>query len=164
MKPSHRALLALVLSVLLVAGCAGNKSRKEAAAVPPPAAAAEALDFTLAGDALFAFGRSGIEDIAPEGRAQLDEFARKLQGAPYGLVRVIGHSDRIGDARANLRLSEKRARAVLDYLVQAGVPADKIISSGRGSAQPVAACESERGDALKACLAPNRRVEVLVEP
>ena len=61
-------------------------------------------------------------------------------------------------------LSEKRAKTVLDYLVQAGVPAGKIISSGRGSAQPVVDCKDAVRSALVACLAPNRRVEILVEP
>ena len=164
MKIGRTAPLALVFVAALAAGCASKQKQEAAPQQTVAATAAESLDLTIAGDGLFAFGRSRIDDLAPEGRAELDAFAQRLQGAQYGLVRVIGHSDRIGDARSNLRLSEQRARAVMDYLVQAGVPADKVISSGRGSAQPVVGCESERGDALRACLAPNRRVEVLVEP
>ena len=50
-----------------------------------------------------------------------------------------------------------------DYLVQAGVPAEKITAVGRGSVEPVVDCGAgERGQAQIDCLAPNRRVEVKV--
>ena len=49
-----------------------------------------------------------------------------------------------------------------DHLVAAGVPEDKVTAVGRGSVEPVATCEGERGQALIDCLAPNRRVEVRV--
>lgn len=157
--------LSLAAVVVLAAACAGKQAHT--ASSPPPQPVVEnthALDVTLTGDALFPFGKWRLQDMSTEGRAQLDTFAQSLQGKRYGLVRVIGHSDRIGDARGNLALSEKRARTVLDYLVQAGVPAEKIISSGRGSTQPVVDCNDTKRSDLVACLAPNRRVEILVEP
>lgn len=75
---------------------------------------------------------------------------------------MIGHSDHIGDARANVDLSTRRAASVRDYLVHKGVPADKITAVGRGSVEPVVECEDKDREALIACLAPNRRVELRV--
>ncbi|MGH8031515.1 MAG: hypothetical protein ACREO8_03915 [Luteimonas sp.] len=51
-----------------------------------------------------------------------------------------------------------------DYLIQRGVPADKITAVGRGSAEPVVECGNERKQALIDCLVPNRRVEIRVRP
>ena len=78
------------------------------------------------------------------------------------MINVIGHSDRIGNDKANLALSTRRAEAVRDYLVARGVQAGLITAVGRGSIEPVVECTAERGEALVACLAPNRRVEVRV--
>jgi len=149
------------LSTLLLAACASQAPAPEPA--PEPAPLPSTFLERLSADGLFAFGRASIDDFSPEGRAALDGLAERLSGRPLEIVHVIGHSDRIGADRANLRLSEQRANAVRDYLVEHGVPAERITAVGRGSVEPVAACEGERGDALRDCLAPNRRVEVRVQ-
>lgn len=137
-------------------------------APPPPESAVPALSSTflerLSADGLFAFGKASIDDFSPAGRAALDDLASRLtQGRPLEIVHVIGHSDRIGNDRANLRLSTRRAEAVREYLIDRGVPEDRITAVGRGSVEPVVECEGDRGQALIDCLAPNRRVEVRVE-
>jgi len=143
----------------LLAACA---STPKPAPAPPPAPTS--FNQTLSGDALFAFGKSSIENISDSGRAELDTLASRVLAAPsVEMVHVIGHSDRIGNAKANVQLSNKRAAAVRDYLVQAGVPSEKITAVGRGSVEPVVECDAgERGQAQIDCLAPNRRVEVKV--
>lgn len=149
-------------AAVLTSGCAGNKK-----AQPPahdPAATAAGLSTTLGGDQLFAFGKAGIADISAAGRAQLDALAAQLQSTPYGLVRIVGFTDRIGSDKANMTLSTRRAHAVRDYLVERGIPLEKIVATGRGPYQPLVTCEAERGQALKDCLAPNRRVEITVDP
>lgn len=161
MKPTRSALAALLAATCIaVSGCAGTKPATKAEA---PAPAAD-LGMTLSGDALFAFGKATIEDISADGRGQLDAFIARLQAADYGLVRIVGHSDRIGADKANMALSTRRAQAVRDYLVGHGVPDQKIVATGRGPYQPVARCEREKAQALIACLAPNRRVEITVDP
>lgn len=151
------------LSVVLLAGCASQPP------APPPPVEPEIPQLPstflekLSADGLFAFGKASIEDFSPAGRAALDELAARLTTRQLAIVHVIGHSDRIGNDGANLRLSEQRANAVRDYLIERGVPAEHITAVGRGSVEPVVACDGERGDALKDCLAPNRRVEVRVE-
>lgn len=153
-----RSIALAMLAIGLAAGCA-SKSRQDSA--PPPSAAS--MDLTLSGDALFAFGKAGIDDLSSTGREQLDAFAAKLAENPVELIRIVGHTDRIGSDKANMVLSTRRAHSVRDYLVQRGVPEAKIIATGRGAYQPVAKCETERGQALIDCLAPNRRVEITVD-
>lgn len=129
------------------------------AAPPPPAS----FNHTLAGDALFAFGKASLQQLSEAGRAELDALAARVLATPgVEAVHVIGHSDRIGRDAANVELSRKRAAAVRDHLVAAGVPADLVTAVGRGSVEPVAACDGEKGQALIDCLAPNRRVDVRV--
>lgn len=135
---------------------------------PPPVAEKPELPSTflekLSADGLFAFGKASIDDFNPQGRQALDELAERLtSGRTLEIVHVIGHSDRIGSAQANLRLSSERANAVRDYLVARGVPEDRITAVGRGSVEPVVECEGNRGQEVIDCLAPNRRVEVRVQ-
>ena len=126
-----------------------------------PAAAPRRID--LSADALFAFGRSGPADLQAEGRRELDALAASLRGAqaPQRL-RITGHTDRLGSAAYNERLSLARANTVRDYLLSAGVAMRGIEVLGRGKSQPKVSCEQKSRQALIECLAPNRRVEIEV--
>jgi outer membrane protein OmpA-like peptidoglycan-associated protein len=48
---------------------------------------------------------------------------------------VVGHTDRVGSDKYNQGLSEKRAKAVSDYLISQGIPADKITREGKGKTE-----------------------------
>lgn len=160
MKPYVIAALA---ACLCVAGCTQNVKTDAAAADGGAAQPAPvSLDQTLAGDAVFGFGSAELSDA---GRAQLDAFAERVNALPdgYAGIHVIGHSDRLGSAKVNVAVSARRAEAVRDYLVQAGIPAERITARGQGSLSPLVQCEEERGQALIDCLAPNRRVDLHVE-
>lgn len=156
-------IAALTAAVVLM--CTACATAPQPAPAPPEPPAPE-LSFSLleqlSADGLFAFGKASIDDFSAEGRATLDRLAQRLAERPLEMVHVIGHSDRIGSDQANLRLSTARAQAVRDYLVERGVPADRITAVGRGSVQPVVECDGESGDALVDCLAPNRRVELSI--
>jgi outer membrane protein OmpA-like peptidoglycan-associated protein len=80
-------------------------------------------------------------------------FIKKYPGAQINLV---GHTDSIGGDAFNLRLSERRAEAVKDYLVKHGIDAARIQTSGRGKADPIGDNKTEKGRAE------NRRVEVQI--
>ena len=154
-------ILAALAAACLVAACSTTPAPGPApqASPPPPAS----FNHTLSGDALFAFGKASVENLSNAGRMELDALAARVLATPdIEAVHVIGHSDRIGRDAANIELSRRRAAAVRDHLVASGVPADKVTAVGRGSVEPVAACDGERGQALIDCLAPNRRVEVRV--
>ena len=154
-------ILAAVAAACLATACATAPTPEPTPTYQPPASAS--FQQTLSGDALFAFGKASVENLSDAGRAQLDALAARVLATPgIEAVRVIGHSDRIGRDAANVELSRKRAAAVREHLISAGLPAEQITAVGRGSVEPVASCDGERGQALIDCLAPNRRVEVRV--
>jgi OOP family OmpA-OmpF porin len=116
----------------------------------------------FSGDALFDFDKAVLR---PEGRSMLDDLVRTLQGAQYEVVLAIGHTDRIGSAAYNQKLSERRAEAVKKYLLEKGIEPNRVYAEGKGKTQPVtkpADCRGKKGKALIACLQPDRRVDVEV--
>ena len=124
---------------------------------PPPPPRVE----RLSADTLFPFGRGDIGDIRPSGLQDIAQIAGQLRASPFGHVEVLGYTDRLGSASANLALSQRRANAVREALIQQGVPAEKIRAKGLGSRDPVVQCDTTNADALVRCLQPNRRVEIV---
>ncbi len=119
--------------------------------------------FSLSTDTLFAFARSGPDDILPGGREALENVAEALKAAKAAVVQVVGHTDRIGSHDDNQALSQRRADTVREFLVRSGLPAEGLSAHGVGETEPVKQCDDTlaRGE-LVACLQPNRRVEVVV--
>jgi len=133
-----------------------------------PSVDARAARFNLAGDGLFPFGGASPQDLLPAGRDMLSALARDtqrryLKDATFG-VQVIGHADRLGSAAANRRLSQERARTVRTYLIErGGLAPSSVQARGVGATQPAVQCADTLGRAaLVACLAPSRRVELIV--
>lgn len=123
-----------------------------------------ATKLSLAGDALFKSGKAAIGDLTPEGRAKLDDLAARIKAAgAIEAIRVVGHADKTGKPASNMKLSQTRAASVASYLKKQGVKAGKIITAGKGDTQPLVQCDAKLAkEELKACLQPNRRVEVEV--
>ncbi|SCX56317.1 SmpA / OmlA family protein [Variovorax sp. EL159] len=119
---------------------------------------------TLGADGLFRFDGRSLDDLLPEGRRKLDALARDIRSdsGSVGAIRVTGHTDRLGSKPYNQALSLARANTVRDYLVQAGVPAQRMQVQGRGEAEPKVHCAQARRAELIDCLAPNRRVDIEV--
>ena len=128
---------------------------------PPPPVIPKRVHFEA--DSLFAFGKA---DLSVDGKAALDKFLRDLSGTRFSIIVVEGHTDRIGSAQFNQKLSQRRAETVKSYLASAGVDAAKITATGYGETRPVTKPEDCKGSrataALIACLQPDRRVEVEV--
>ena len=121
---------------------------------PPPE------HITLSADALFDFNKAVLR---PRGRLLLSEIADKLQGAQYSHISVVGHTDRLGSPAYNQKLSEQRDEVSKSYLIDHGIPSDKIHSEGKGATQPVTApdqCTGLKRRDLIDCLQPDRRVDV----
>ena len=117
---------------------------------------------SFSADALFSFDKSALK---PEGKSELDDFVKNLNGVSYDSIHVTGHTDRIGNPKYNQNLSEERANQVRDYLVSNGIPANRIVVEGKGETQPTTKlgdCSGPRSQKLIACLQPDRRVDIEV--
>ena len=98
---------------------------------------------------------TGSDVIKPESKTVLDEITALLKENKDWKMTVEGHTDNVGGADYNQNLSEKRAAAVKDFLVEAGIEAARLNSAGFGMSKPVASNESSFGRAQ------NRRVELV---
>lgn len=105
------------------------------------------------GDVLFDTGRYTLK---PNAQIALAKVATILQLYPGLRVQVEGYTDSVGGDAYNQKLSENRANAVHDFLVQNGVPAANVTSVGYGKADPVASNDTAAGRAK------NRRVNLVV--
>ena len=90
----------------------------------------------------------------------LDQAANVLNKTNVAKVEVSGHTDSKGSDRYNLRLSQVRAEAVRRYLIEHGVPAEKLVARGYGESRPVAANQNADGSDNPSGRATNRRVEL----
>ncbi len=86
----------------------------------------------------------------------LDEVIELLQSEPDKKIRIEGHTDAVGAAATNLKLSEDRAKAVRDALVGSGVSADRLTTLGLGEDFPIDSNDTEQGRSN------NRRVDVIL--
>ncbi len=94
--------------------------------------------------------------LKAEARAILDDSAKTLKRYPGIKAEVAGHTDDRASDGYNEALSQRRAQAVVDYLIAAGVPADALSAKGYGEAEPVADNATAEGRAQ------NRRVELRI--
>lgn len=101
--------------------------------------------------------QNGSAALTPAGKAIVDEMAFALKKLSLKSVAVIGHTDDQGTSAGNLLLSQSRADAVKAYMVEKGIPASGIRTSGMGAAQPVASNATEDGRRR------NRRIEFRVD-
>ncbi|WP_072445386.1 MULTISPECIES: OmpA family protein [Burkholderia] len=134
---------------------------------PLPAAPAQPQykDYTLSSDLLFAFGKSGYNDITGRGREEVGRMVEQIRAENTTLsqILVIGHADQIGSDAAAEKLGAARAATVRRMLIERGLPAAKISTESAGNTEPVVeACHGSK-QAQIACYAPNRRVVVRVD-
>ncbi|OLD25231.1 MAG: hypothetical protein AUJ04_08090 [Acidobacteria bacterium 13_1_40CM_3_55_6] len=102
--------------------------------------------------------RTGSAVLLPEAKTKLDEIATKALNAKAYVVEVTGHADATGNANFNRQLSQRRADAVIRYLVeQHKIPLRRIITPyGFGATEPIADNKTREGRLQ------NRRVEVKI--
>jgi outer membrane protein OmpA-like peptidoglycan-associated protein len=98
----------------------------------------------------FDFDRSSLRaDSKPE----LARVLAVLKQNPSMKIEISGHTDNKGSAAYNLKLSEARAKSVVDFLVSAGIDKNRLTYTGLGFSEPVASNDTEEGRQL------NRRIE-----
>lgn len=86
-------------------------------------------------DINFNFNKSAL---LPESKPYLDKLAEKLLGNPAAILEISGHTDEKGGDMYNQKLSEARARAVVDYLLTKGVKLEQLVAKGYGETVPLA--------------------------
>jgi OmpA-OmpF porin, OOP family len=129
-------------------------SVKPAAAPVDPTVCQQLFSELLAkGRIRFEQGRATLDQ---DSTALLDRLIEIAMRCPAANIEIAGHTDGDGEDGFNQALSEKRAQAVVDYLVKAGLPANRFTAVGYGSTQPVAGNDTDEGKAQ------NRRIEFLV--
>ena len=147
------------------------------AAPPPPAScgdgdgdgvcdSADKCPGTPAGDTVDHYGCSLVSRLAlyfdfdsaelrPESISELERVVQFMNDIPGATALVEGHTDSLGSDGYNLRLSDRRAKSVYDYLASRGVDPSRLQSAGKGESQPVADNATDAGRAQ------NRRVMLI---
>ncbi len=111
------------------------------------------LKINVPSDAGFATGRAQLN---PKLEPALASLAGTLQQNPTETVQIVGYTDSTGSDAINNPLSQDRAQSVQSYLVARGVQAQRIVTQGMGSQNPIAGNDTAEGRSL------NRRVEIFV--
>jgi OmpA-OmpF porin, OOP family len=124
-------------------------------ASPVDSTVCQQLFVELLGKAKIRF-ESGKATIDSDSIGLLDRLIETALRCPSANIEVAGHTDSDGDDATNQSLSEKRAQAVADYLIKAGLPPDRLKAEGYGSSKPVADNDTDEGKAK------NRRIEFVV--
>lgn len=106
------------------------------------------------GDTAFA---SGSAALSQRFNQFLQRLAHALQSHPHLTARVTGHTDNVGNARTNDRLSHLRASATVSRLIALGVAPPRLLAEGKGQREPIASNETAAGRAA------NRRVDLLIK-
>lgn len=105
------------------------------------------------GGILFGFNSS---DLTSTAQGSVDKLAQSLNEYPGTNIEIVGHTDNVGKADYNQKLSERRANAVKSFLVSKGVSGTRLHTVGKGMLEPIADNTTEAGRAQ------NRRVEIVI--
>jgi outer membrane protein OmpA-like peptidoglycan-associated protein len=98
--------------------------------------------------------QTGTDKLVETDTKYIDRILDYFKSLPTVLLVIEGHTDNVGNKKSNQALSEKRALAVKNYLVQKGVSAGRIKTAGFGPTQPIASNDTDEGRKQ------NRRVEL----
>lgn len=102
----------------------------------------------------FDFGRSSLN---AESKVVLDAVCQKLKENPNLKLKLLGYTDGVGSAQANMQLAASRARSARNYLINKGIRADRMFIKVFGEAEPIAANAEEVGEGKMEDLPENRK-------
>ncbi|PXY42325.1 flagellar motor protein MotB [Flavobacterium cheongpyeongense] len=104
----------------------------------------------------FTSGKATLSDAKKdETSGRLDAIKEILKNYPNAKFAIYGHTDNVGNAKANQKLSEERAKVVMDALIGKGVNPENLTSQGFGASKPVKSNKTAAGRAE------NRRTEIV---
>ena len=113
------------------------------------------LSYSKWSNLLFDFNKANIK---PEHVQEINRLAKQLNKYDLHKLKIVGHTDDIGNPEYNQKLSEERAQSVASIFVQQGFKQNDLTAVGRGSSQPFAPNTSDENRAS------NRRVAVIIIP
>jgi len=122
------------------------------APVPVPAPATEPAPMVILGDVNFAFDSAVLK---PNAKENIDKAVAHIQKMSDETFELLGHTDSIGTEEYNLGLSQRRADAVRNAMIELGVAPERLTARGYGESKPIATNSTKEGRAE------NRRVELL---
>jgi len=137
-------------------GLIGNyydKQAKELEKIADVKKTENGIEVTLKNDILFATGSAELSTAAKQTLTDLNTVLKKY---PENIIQVQGNTDSTGSASFNQTLSQKRAKAVYDFILDNGLKTSKISYVGFGATNPIASNDTEEGKAK------NRRVELKI--
>lgn len=108
------------------------------------------------------FFKSGQSTLTQESKVELEKLRDLMKKLPKVVAEISGHTDSQGSEDLNQRLSQKRAEAVLNYLVSEGIEPSRLKAIGYGETRPIAKNQNDDGSPNKAGMAMNRRFEFTI--
>lgn len=106
-------------------------------------------------DIYFEYDKS---NITPEGAAELDKLVQVMKAKPNMVIMAKAHTDNRGSAEYNLALSDRRAKAMAQYVISKGIDTARLSGQGYGESEPKVKCET----CTEEQHAQNRRIEFLI--
>lgn len=161
-KGGNTALGAIIGGVVggAAGGVIGNNMDKQAQKIDQALPGAdvervgEGIKITLGENSVnFDLGKSTLTSTA---KANLDKLVPVFNEYPDTDIQIVGHTDSSGSDELNQKLSEQRAASVKTYLSSKGIKSSRIVTTGRGEAEPIAENTTKDG------MSKNRRVEFAI--
>ncbi|MGH7845448.1 MAG: OmpA family protein [Candidatus Binatia bacterium] len=149
LRQENERLKRLAESSEQASGSASAKSEQPATTATPANVTKSPPDNVMVG---FDLNKSSLDSTAQQ---TLSPVVAWLEDDSDRNVAVVGYTDSTGSDSYNIKLAERRAKAVRDFLLQSGVSGDRITTRGMGKANPIAANDTQTGREK------NRRVEVI---
>ena len=140
-----KSALSASLAVIVVLAAPAASAQTDASAAPA------VQKVSVKGTARFDFDRASVN---PEDGQKLMSEVRSMKNVTWQTISVVGHTDSVGADAYNQKLSERRADAVQSFLIEKGVKPERIRTSGKGEAAPIAPNTTTQGRAM------NRRTEI----
>jgi OOP family OmpA-OmpF porin len=151
MKANPGSLRVAAITAALAIASAASAQTPAPAAASAPAATPAVQKVSVKGVARFDFDKATVN---PDDGTKLMSEVRSMKNVTWQTITVTGHTDSVGPASYNQKLSERRAQAVSAFLIDKGVKEEKIRTDGRGPTVPVADNRTAQGRAA------NRRTEI----
>jgi OOP family OmpA-OmpF porin len=151
MKTSNavRAIVTISGSFLLALSAWAQESAAPSTPAAPASPAVQKV--SVKGTARFDFDKAAVNE---EDGLKLMKEVRSMKNVTWQTISVTGHTDSIGPEPYNVKLSEKRAHAVQEFLIGKGVKPERIKTDAKGPREPIASNKTKEGRAQ------NRRTEI----